>query len=86
MLKSLVTTFIFLAAANTANAGATHLNHKQTRKVVRLSLWYEGTSPYDKSMFKPGAAEELLKNSADSTPNKPQINEELAVALDNLQI
>lgn len=83
MSKVILALLSLTVLAPTAKAGQ-YLDHEATKGTVRLSLWYEGTESYEKSMFRPGAAEALIQEVAQAPENTNQISEELAVALDRL--
>lgn len=85
MIKLTLILLTLSVVAPTANA-ASYMDHKATKSLVRLSLWYEGAQSFDKSMFRPGAAEELLKEQSQVAENTPVMTEELTVALDNLDV
>tara|TARA_Y100000780_G_scaffold232567_1_gene266630 strand:+ start:22127 stop:22390 length:264 start_codon:yes stop_codon:yes gene_type:complete len=87
MLKRLFIAIIALSATTSiAKASTMHLDHGQMKKLVKMSLWYEGTSEFENSAFRPGAAMELLAEAGDEGSQTPELSEELTIALENLSI
>ncbi|MEX0799310.1 MAG: hypothetical protein WEB87_00485 [Bacteriovoracaceae bacterium] len=79
--------FMIIGPQSTALAlDAGLMDHQATKKLVRLSLWYEGTQKFEKSAFRPGGAQDLIKEAQNPNEGAPVITEELAVALENINI
>lgn len=85
MIQRLLFIFSIMFATSTAQA-MEHRTHKATKDLVRLSLWYEGAQNFNKSLFRPGAAEEIAKKAVQDTENTKPLPEELTVALKNLEV
>ena len=82
MLKHLFIAIIALSATTSiAKASTIHLDHGQVKGLVKMSLWYEGTSA-----FRPGAAMEMLAEADSESSKAPVLSEELTIALENLSI
>ena len=87
MLKTFFFLLFGILAVNTSAFGNPLLmGHDSTENLVRLSLWYEGTESFNKSSFRPGAAQKLEEQLKKRATQTPVITEELAVALENLNI
>lgn len=87
MLKHLFIAIIALSATTSiAKANTIHLDHGQVKGLVKMSLWYEGTSNFETSAFRPGAAMEMLAEADSESSKAPVLSEELTIALENLSI
>ncbi len=85
MLKHLFIAIIALSATTSiARANTLHMDHGELKNMVRMSLWYEGTSSFESSAFRPGAALEMLAQSDTEQEDTVELSEELSVALDNM--
>lgn len=85
MIKLFATLFTLALLAPTAKA-VSFPQLQDTKELVRLSLWYEGTDSFDQSLFRPGAAFEWMENESQVADNTAIISEELATALENWNI
>ena len=79
--------FISILASSVcaSSAEAAYMNHKATKGLVRLSLWYEGMDSFQNSIFKPGAADRIVEDLAQTAESAKVLTEELEVALDNIE-
>ncbi|MCO4753119.1 MAG: hypothetical protein KC478_01485 [Bacteriovoracaceae bacterium] len=85
MLKNLFIAIIALSATTSiAKANTLHMDHGELKNMVRMSLWYEGTTNFESSAFRPGAAFEMLAQSEAAQEDTVELSEELAVALENI--
>lgn len=82
LIRIALAALITFGPQSTALANAMFMNHDAVKGLVRLSLWYEGAQSFNKSAFRPGATEELLKSAENEAENAVIITEELAVALE----